>query len=172
MILRQQLLSQKGAVINNDCILDPYLFQFIIRKFNSVHMETLHSDIKRLYTGSFQFYHLIRLAASFKFFESQKYCAVEIVEEMRLNIYGKDQFWKNKYLITLKRIFVTGVMICLFLLRNNISLKSCLLPVPKKRANVTKQCNNIQLKAFRKVLFLVSKVFCSIDWLKTKTVRK
>ena len=36
-----------------------------------------------------------RLAVLFEYFESQKFCAVEIKEIMRLVICGKDQLYKN-----------------------------------------------------------------------------
>ena len=52
---------------------------------------------------------IIRIAVSFNYFGFQKYCSVEIVEEMRLVIFGKNQLRKNWYLISLKRIFLTGV---------------------------------------------------------------
>ena len=48
-----------------------------------------------------------RLELSFKQFESQKYCAMQIVKEIIVFIYGKDQLRKNWYLITLKRLFTT-----------------------------------------------------------------
>ena len=56
----------------------------------------------------FKFGFNCRLAVSFKHFESQKYCAVEIVKEMKL---------------VLKHIFVTGVCYLLLLLQNNMSRK-------------------------------------------------
>ena len=49
------------------------------------------------------------LAASFEYFESQKYCAVKIIKKIRLTISGKDQHQKNWYLIPLKRLFVEWV---------------------------------------------------------------
>lgn len=52
---------------------------------------------------------IISIAVSFNYFEFQKYCSVEIVEEMRLVIFGKNQLRKNWYLISLKRIFLTGI---------------------------------------------------------------
>ena len=46
------------------------------------------------------------------------YCALDIVEEMRLVICGKNKLQRNSYLVSLKRIFVTEIQsddkICLF----------------------------------------------------------
>ena len=51
---------------------------------------------------------LITLVVFYKY-ESQEYCALETVEEMSVVIFGKDQLQKNWYIISLTRIFVTGV---------------------------------------------------------------
>ena len=52
---------------------------------------------------------ILRLAISFRYIKSKKYCVVEImVERIRLVIYDKDQLRKNWYLISLKHIFVMG----------------------------------------------------------------
>ena len=56
---------------------------------------------------------------SLKDFKSQIYCVVDIVEKMRLVVYGKDQLRINSYLISLKRIFVVGIQ---------LDYKMCLLP--------------------------------------------
>ena len=56
---------------------------------------------------------------SLKDFKSQIYCVVDIVEKMRLVVYGKDQLRINSYLISLKRIFGVGIQ---------LDYKMCLLP--------------------------------------------
>ena len=48
---------------------------------------------------------------SLKDFKSQIYCVVDIVEKMRLVVYGKDQLRINSYLISLERIFVVGIQL-------------------------------------------------------------
>ena len=59
-----------------------------------------------------------RLEVSLKKFKSHMYCALDIVEEMRLVICGKNKLQRNSYLVSLKRIFVTEIQsddkICLF----------------------------------------------------------
>ena len=104
------------------------------------------------------------------YFESQKYYAVEIVEEMRLVIYDKDQLKrrKNWYLISLKRIFVTGVCyLLIFNLELHIPEKPDFFCAERTSASLTEKYNNMELKTFRKVLFLVSKFFLMVKSLKS-----
>ena len=78
---------------------------------------------------------------------------MEIVEEIRFVIYGKDQLRKNLNLINLKRIFVTGF--CYFLIFTYFCAESTY-------ADLTEQYSNMELKTFRKVLFLASKFFSDL----------
>ena len=106
----------------------------------------------------------------FKYFESQKYCAVEIGEKMR---FVKNQLRLNWCLISLKRNLLRGFVSYLYLLRSNISRKKLDFFLYRKnmcwfdrtvQQNLKNVLKRSDLKMFRKVLFLISKFFFPI-WL-------
>ena len=95
------------------------------------------------------------MAVSFQYFESEYYCAGEIAEKMRLVVYGKDQLYKNWYLISLKLMFFTEF----------VQLQNALIPkmltflcAERSCADLTEQYINIKLKVRIQVSkFLVKK---------------
>ena len=90
-------------------------------------------------------YNFKRLAVLFKYFESQKYCAVEIAEEMRLVIYGKNQLWQKWYLISLKRVFVTGICyLLIFTLKQTIPKKAGFFLCQKNNSRTWNGATNVQ----------------------------
>ena len=101
--------------------------------------------------------------SSLKYFEYQKYCVVEMVDEMRVVIYGKDKLQKNWYLISLKRLFVTGVhstikcaYLLIFTLEIDIPIKLTLfwfensfpISLSKNKAKVRNCSGNVSSKTF------------------------
>ena len=85
---------------------------------------------------------------------------MEIVQEMRLAIFGNDQLRKIWCLIFLKHVFVTGVRyLLIFASEQHIPKKIASSCAKRRYADLTEQCNNMGLKTFRKVLFLVSNFF-------------
>lgn len=110
-----------------------------------------------------------------KYFESQKYCVVEIGEKMR---FVKNQLRLNWCLISLKRNLLRGFVNYLYLLRSNISRKKLDFFLYRKnmcwfdrtvQQNLKNVLKRSDLKIFGKLLFLISKFFFQFDWLKIKT---
>ena len=59
------------------------------------------------------------LKAKLQLFSETASCQLDLIDEMRLVIFGKDQLRKNCYLVSLKHIFVMGIRstnyeMCLF----------------------------------------------------------
>ena len=110
---------------------------------------------------------IIRLAVWSKYFESRKYCPVEVVEKMRLYVHSKCQFQRNLYFISLKFIFVTGVCSTMkyVIIKKADSILwqkiMCWLNITVNQPNT-----------FCKVIFLVSKFFCDLIHWKQKKHRK
>ena len=62
------------------------------------------------------------------------------------------------------------MIICLLFIRNNVSWKKLTsFCAERTYADLTEEYNNMELKSFRKVRFLVKNFFFRFDWLKMKT---
>ena len=89
---------------------------------------------------------------------------------MKLVIYGKDQLRKNWYLISLKRLFVTGYhstakctqVFIYFISGEKHPKKLNFLCAERACADLTEQYNKMEQKKFRKALFLVRNFFFNL----------
>lgn len=105
------------------------------------------------------FWVILDLQSHLNIFSLRNIVSVEIVQKMRLAIFGIDQLRKISFLIFLKHVFVTGVRyLRIFTSEQHIPRKIASFCAERRYADLREQCNNMGVKMFRKV-FLVSDFF-------------
>ena len=102
---------------------------------------------------------ILDLQSHLNIFNLRNIVSVEIVQEMRLAIFGSDQTSENLMFDLSETCICHGGSLFIFTSEQHIPKKIASSCTEGRYADLTEQCNNMGLKTFRKVLFLVSNFF-------------